>query len=163
MQLKVTFTKLCNKVNLSDFTGGAQVQVASVNGSVSSSRVGSASTSNNGRIYIFFGRGGVAMAPVDEHGSVWEYNPSAGTWTLLRTNSPSYPPARSYHCMASDGHSTIYVHAGCPETGRLSDLWAFNIANQTWKQLADGPLPQWGGTSIASTNGKLIRMIQMSD
>ena len=100
------------------------------------------------------------MAPVDEKGAIWEFDPPSSSWTLLSPASTSglYPEARSYHCMATDGHDTIYIHAGCPEKGRLTDLWAFNVSSRTWKELAPAPEPARGGTSIAFVDGLLYRM-----
>ncbi|KAJ5735132.1 uncharacterized protein N7483_000257 [Penicillium malachiteum] len=123
-------------------------------------RVGTASATLNGNIYLFSGRGGVAMAPIEETGAVWEYDPSTATWTLLQPSdtSKSYPAARSYHCMTSDGKDKIYVHAGCPENGRLSDLWAFSISRNEWTELAQAFDPPRGGTSIAFADGKVYRM-----
>jgi N-acetylneuraminic acid mutarotase len=125
-----------------------------------SPRVGTASAVLNDALYIFSGRGGVDMAPVDEAGAVWKYTPSTHAWEKLSpadTSAP-VPPARSYHTSTSDGKSTFYVHAGCPASGRLSDLWAFDVEQRTWKQLPDAPAPHRGGTSIAFSNGKLYRM-----
>jgi Galactose oxidase, central domain len=100
------------------------------------------------------------MAPVEENGAVWKYTPSSSTWSKLTpadTSAP-YPPARSYHTSTSDGKSIFYLHAGCPTSGRLSDLWAFDVGNKEWKQLSDAPAPHRGGTSIAHSDGKLYRM-----
>ncbi|KAF7717308.1 Uncharacterized protein PECH_005088 [Penicillium ucsense] len=126
-----------------------------------SARVGTASATLNGKMYLFSGRGGVAMAPIDEQGSIWEYDPSTTSWCLLQpsmTGSTAVPAARSYHCMASDGKDTLYVHAGCPESGRLSDLWSFSVSRREWRPCEAAPGPPRGGTSIAFTNGKLYRM-----
>jgi N-acetylneuraminic acid mutarotase len=127
-----------------------------------SPRVGSASAVANGEMYLFSGRGGVAMAPVEEHGALWSYNPSHPRWRCIKPTdalSP-YPSARSYHAMTADGDETLYVHAGCPESGRLADLWAFNITSETWLERASAPGPPRGGTSIAfcSGTGKLYRI-----
>jgi hypothetical protein len=111
-------------------------------------------------IYFFSGRGGMAMVPIEEKGHLWTYKPSMSQWSLLSpvdTAAP-FPAARSYHAMTNDGSSTIYVHAGCPESGRLSDLWSFNIFTRSWKSLAAAPDPPRGGTSIAYCAGKLYRM-----
>lgn len=97
------------------------------------------------------------MAPVDEEGSVWAFDPSSGSWKILRPVS-AYPPARSYHAMTSDGHDTIYLHAGCPAQGRLSDLWAFSVSRIEWTELAAAPDPPRGGPSIAFADGRLYRM-----
>lgn len=111
-------------------------------------------------MYLFSGRGGTDMAPIEENGIVWSYDPYNVSWSKLEPadNSKSYPPARSYHCAASDGQSSFFIHAGCPAKGRLSDLWRFDIASRSWAQLPDAPPPQRGGTSIAYSGGKLYRM-----
>ncbi|KAK5946258.1 hypothetical protein PMZ80_000400 [Knufia obscura] len=125
-----------------------------------SPRVGSASTTLNGRIYLFSGRGGTAMAPIEEAGALWSFDPRTSGWSFTAPSDSSapYPPARSYHCMTSDGVASIYLHAGCPESGRLSDLWVFDVEEKTWTQLADAPPPSRGGTSICYLDGHLYRM-----
>jgi hypothetical protein len=112
-------------------------------------------------LYLFSGRGGTAMAPIEEKGGLWKFDPDSSAWQLIAPADPDqpYPPARSYHCMASDSTSdTLYVHAGCPESGRLSDLWAFNIISRAWTELEHAPDPPRGGTSIAFSNKRLYRM-----
>lgn len=101
------------------------------------------------------------MAPIEEQGAIWEYDPSTQTWYLIqpcKTKSAAFPAARSYHCMASDGKDTLYVHAGCPESGPPLDLWAFNNPRKEWTELAPAFDPPRGGTSIAFVDGKLYRM-----
>ncbi|KAA8649305.1 hypothetical protein EYZ11_007057 [Aspergillus tanneri] len=123
-------------------------------------RVGAASTTLDGKIYVFSGRGGTAMAPIEENGSFWVFDPSASTWSQVKPEDPElpYPAGRSYHALACNGKDTIFLHAGCPEKGRLCDLWAFNIDTLRWSQLASAPKPERGGTSIAYAAGKLFRM-----
>ncbi|KAH2716950.1 hypothetical protein KXV24_005620 [Aspergillus fumigatus] len=121
-------------------------------------RVGSASTTLDKKIYLFSGRGGLAMSPIDEAGAVWEFTPQTSSWRLITPTSEIHPPPRSYHCMTSDGIDTLYLHAGCPETGRLSDLWAFRLSTREWTPLAAAPDPPRGGTSIAFADGALYRM-----
>ncbi|KAK5132020.1 hypothetical protein LTR08_000441 [Meristemomyces frigidus] len=124
-----------------------------------SSRVGSAVAKLGHRLYFFSGRGGEAMAPVDEQGALWMYDTIERSWTLQSLpTAKAHPEARSYHAMTSNGEDTIYVHAGCPEKGRLSDLWAYNVREREWKQLANAPEPPRGGPSIAYADGKLWRM-----
>lgn len=99
------------------------------------------------------------MAPIEEQGSLWMLDAASAKWTLIApTDSSPIPASRSYHCMASDGNDTLYLHAGCPEKGRLSDLWAFNLSSKEWAQLASAPDPARGGTSIAFAEGLLYRM-----
>lgn len=98
------------------------------------------------------------MFPIDEHGSLWTLDAAAQEWNLLPAASgSSFPEARSFHAMTSNGKDSLYVHAGCPASGRLSDLWEFNVGSKVWKQLASAPEPARGGTSIAFSDGKLYR------
>ncbi|ATY66263.1 Kelch repeat [Cordyceps militaris] len=122
-------------------------------------RVGSASTALRGKIWIFSGRGGLEMQPVEEHGAFWCYDPKASTWTLIKpANETAYPAGRSYHCVTSNGTNTIFVHAGCPESGRLSDFWSFDIETNSWTELPSAPGPARGGASIAYNQGKIYRV-----
>ena len=100
------------------------------------------------------------MAPIAEKGHLWSYKPSTSQWSLISPadGAAPFPAARSYHAMTNDGVSTIYVHAGCPESGRLSDLWSFDVNTKSWKSLTAAPDPPRGGTSIAYCTGKLYRM-----
>ncbi|KAL5342251.1 hypothetical protein BJX70DRAFT_339466 [Aspergillus crustosus] len=122
-------------------------------------RVGAASTALNGNIYIFSGRGGVAMAPVEENGAFWVFDPS-GEWSQVKPvhGQAPYPAGRSYHALTNDGKDTIFLHAGCPENGRLRDFWSFNVTTRIWAELPPVPGPERGGPSIAYSEGKLYRM-----
>lgn len=145
-----------HKLNLNARQADFQTLTAGEN--APTARVGAATTSLNGKVYMFSGRGGEAMAPVDEQGSLWVWDPSTESWDSLKPSSSTIPEPRSYHCMASDGQDTLYVHAGCPEKGRLSDLWAFSVSKSQWTQLTSAPGPARGGASIAYADGKLYRM-----
>jgi Galactose oxidase, central domain len=100
------------------------------------------------------------MTPIEEKGSFWVFDPIASEWSLLSPSDPisPYPAARSYHCLTNDGTDTIFLHAGCPEKGRLADLWAFQVSRRNWRQLASAPEPVRGGTSITFSAGNLFRM-----
>lgn len=123
-------------------------------------RVGAASTTLHHKIFLFSGRGGSAMTPVEENGSFWVFDPSKPQWDFLspKTTSHEFPQARSYHTLTNDGKDTIYLHAGCPENGRLSDLWSFHVSSSLWTRLASAPDPPRGGTSIAFSDGLIYRM-----
>ncbi|KAF3014155.1 hypothetical protein E8E14_001202 [Neopestalotiopsis sp. 37M] len=123
-------------------------------------RVGSTAATLNGVMYLFSGRGGLDMAPIEEKGSLWQYDPRSSQWELVEPNDRSapYPPGRSYHASTTDSNENIFIHAGCPEHGRLSDLWSFNITTKTWTELAAAPSPPRGGTSLAAHGRKLYRM-----
>lgn len=127
-------------------------------------RVGAASTRVGNKLYCFGGRGGVSMACLESNGSLDVFNTAgAPSWSIIKpaqaATVDSFPEDRSYHSMTSDNEKTVYVHAGCPVKGRLSDLWAFDISTRQWRQLAPAPGSGRGGTSIAySSNGKLYRI-----
>ena len=100
------------------------------------------------------------MAPIEENGLFHVFDPKSATWSPLSPSDPAepIPEARSYHCLASDHDDTLYIHAGCPEKGRLSDLWSFKVSARRWTKLASAPDPPRGGTSIACIGGLIYRM-----
>jgi hypothetical protein len=100
------------------------------------------------------------MAPIEEAGAFWVFDPVGSAWSKVKPADPRlpYPVGRSYHTLTNDGKDTIFLHAGCPEQGRLCDLWAFNIISRQWRELSPAPPPERGGTSIAYAEGKIFRM-----
>ncbi|KAI6784214.1 Epithiospecifier protein-like protein [Emericellopsis cladophorae] len=78
---------------------------ASQAGNVPEARVGHAAASVGSRIFLFGGRGGPEMKPLEEAGRVWVFDTRTNTWTYLDpvpavkggTIVP-HPAARSYHC-----------------------------------------------------------------
>ena len=100
------------------------------------------------------------MTPMDENGGVWQFDSAKRSWTLLMPKDTTLPipQPRSYHCMTSDGDSSLFVHAGCPEKGRLADLWSFDVEKREWSELQAAPNPPRGGASIAFASSKLWRM-----
>ncbi|KAI3395484.1 hypothetical protein diail_1270 [Diaporthe ilicicola] len=80
-------------------------------GDVPSSRVGHATAVIGNRIFLFGGRGGPDMAPLEEHGRVWVFDTKTHLWSHLDPALPAagpispafadkrhhYPAARSYH------------------------------------------------------------------
>ncbi|OJK01901.1 hypothetical protein ASPACDRAFT_8362, partial [Aspergillus aculeatus ATCC 16872] len=123
-------------------------------------RVGTASTALANKLYIFSGRGGPAMAPIEEHGALWVFDSTDSVWTQLTPSDPDapFPVGRSYHALTTNGTDTIYLHAGCPADGRLRDLWAFDLTTRGWRECAPAPGPARGGASIAFADGKVYRM-----
>ncbi|KAF3105040.1 hypothetical protein TWF569_009607 [Orbilia oligospora] len=113
-------------------------------------RVGGATAVLDGVLYLFSGRGGLAMTPIEENGGIWKYTSSTG-WEFILPKYPStsFPLGRSYHAAtASQAEGLIYIHAGCPESGRLSDLWSYNPKENVWIKLPDAPGASRGGSSI---------------
>ncbi|KZT08644.1 galactose oxidase [Laetiporus sulphureus 93-53] len=125
--------------------------------SIPDARVGATMVHEGGNLYIWGGRGGVDMAPLD--------SPQVGIWRgKLKTNTAGgdnrivweqiggrgiQPEPRSYHtAIAHEGR--IYIHAGCPVSGRLSGLHSFDVHSGKWQELASGPDPARGGTSLVA-------------
>ena len=52
---------------------------------------------------------------------------------------------------------TLFVHGGCPASGRLADLWGFDVASRTWSLYPEAPGPARGGASLACAQNHLYR------
>ncbi len=174
------------------------------NGEVPSPRVGHTASIVDDRIYVFGGRGGKEMKPLEESGRVYVYDTKLNSWSVLdpARGSP-YPESRSYHASTStehpfnqrevqtgppadsvasaftknnsnktqdytenplgesgsgaDDHGTLFIHGGCPASGRTADIWAFDIASRVWAQYPDAPGPPRGGPSLTLTRERLYR------
>lgn len=167
-------------------------------------RVGHTASVVDDRIYIFGGRGGEEMKPLDEQGRVWVYDTKLNLWSFLDPAKEStFPAPRSYHASTStihplshiiassgppdgsvasaftkrpttetqdqtespfgvagsgfDDHGTIFVHGGCPASGRLADVWAFDVASRTWSQYPHPPGPARGGPCLTLARNRLYR------
>lgn len=145
---------------------------SNTNGEVPEMRVGHTATVIGQRIFVFGGRGGKEMRPLEENGRVWVYDTRLDVWDFLDPSPDTkFPAARSYHAMAAidkpipsgvdpvrgEGYGTLFIHAGCPASGRLNDLWAFDIASRTWKELPSAPGKPRGGTSLCAAKNRLYR------
>lgn len=135
-------------------------------GQIPPPRVGHTANVIDDRIYIFGGRGGKSMQPLDEEGRLWVFDTKLMDWNFLDPRKgSSYPEARSYHAStATQGPSngehdqakapsaprapntsgTIFIHGGCPPSGRVADVWAFDVLTRTWSKFPDAPGPARG-------------------
>ncbi|BGP16299.1 hypothetical protein JCM10213_006455 [Rhodosporidiobolus nylandii] len=115
----------------------------------------------NGKLYLWGGRGGKDMSTVSGEASIWAFEPVKGEWEELQTKGEmqgeweelqtkgEMPEARSFHTIAAlDG--TLYLHAGCPASGRLSTLHSLDLTTLTWTSLPSAPSPGRGGTVLTS-------------
>lgn len=114
----------------------------------------------NNTLYAFGGRGGTSMSALSESGGLWSFKPETSAWELITPADPSapQPEPRSYHCATTDGQDTIFIHAGCPASGRLRDFWAFDVKSRMWKKLPEAPGSERGGTSVCFAAGRVWRM-----
>ncbi|MCJ1409967.1 hypothetical protein MMC19_004051 [Ptychographa xylographoides] len=142
-------------------------------------RVGHSSAVIADRIYIFGGRGGPDMKPLEEGGRVWCFDTLSNAWFNLDPAFRTHlPEARSYHTSAATehplpsdqdhtinpvgspdekAHGTVFIHGGCPASGRTADVWAFDVAARMWSQYPDAPGPPRGGPSLTFTRDRLYR------
>jgi hypothetical protein len=137
-------------------------------------RVGSAAAwdKSTGSLYLWGGRGGIDMTPLDRL--------SAGPWRALMPSNPvqwqrlsevnedEAPEPRSYHTslffavgsnafhltvtcyIFSRAQGKLYIHAGCPTSGRLNTLHAYDVSSNRWTSLASAPGPARGGTGLVA-------------
>jgi len=141
-------------------------------------RVGHAASAIGKWIYVFGGRGGAEMKPLQEEGAVWSFDTQINEWEKLTPDPGSpHPEARSYHASAatehplpsktkaqkepasaaSDRHGTLFIHGGCPASGRVADVWGFDVAARTWREFPDAPGPPRGGPALACSSKRLFR------
>lgn len=92
-----------------------------------------------------------AIPDAEEAEGLWTFDPAREEWELLPTEGEA-PEGRSYHTMTSIGE-TVYVHAGCPTSGRLGTLHALDLRTKTWTTLPDAPGNPRGGTVLATIRG----------
>lgn len=83
-----------------------------------SPRVGSASSSLHAQIYLFSGRGGEAMAPVEENGAVWVFDPATTARVCFRRR---IPPSHSLQ------HEAI---TALPATATTKSIFMLNAQKQ---------------------------------
>ncbi|KAF9223076.1 galactose oxidase [Gyrodon lividus] len=120
-------------------------------------RVGASAVydSKNESLYVWGGRGGVDMAPLDRcQSGIWRAQVGSGelAWERVQCDNEEEdeaPALRSFHASVLAG-GKLYVHAGCPASGRLATLHAYDLNTNKWKKCADAPAEPRGGTAIAA-------------
>ncbi|KAL5594441.1 hypothetical protein BROUX41_001374 [Berkeleyomyces rouxiae] len=107
-------------------------------GPVPAPRVGHATATIGNRIFMFGGRGGPAMIPLDEGGRVWVFDTRVGRWSFLDPASPApgvlvipRPAPRSYHSAAAFSAPRDFKPLGLRRT-------------QTWAEWAAGDSAEVG-------------------
>ncbi|TXT07336.1 hypothetical protein VHUM_03056 [Vanrija humicola] len=140
-----------NAIHVLDLSGGGIETLAAPD--APEPRVGHVAGVIGGVVYIFGGRGGPDMTPLDERGAVHAFDPATRAWRTLTPAAGDVPAPRSYHSATSTGAQLI-VHGGCPAKGpRLADVWAFAPASGRWTRLPDAPGIGRGGSALAYAAG----------
>lgn len=114
-------------------------------------RVGATTVFDAGNLYIWGGRGGVDMMPLDpKQSGIWKGQilQNEVIWEKLEGTGDE-PVTRSFHASVM-ANGKLYIHAGCPASGRLSTLHSYDLQSSRWSLCADAPDPARGGTAIAS-------------
>lgn len=110
-------------------------------------------------VYIFGGRQGIKMEEKALN-DLWVWDGQTESWTEI-VASGDIPEARSFHAMICVG-DCLYMFGGCGQTsGRMNDLYEFNIKTKTWKRLgASSLLKGRGGPNlIALEGGKKLAVV----
>ncbi|GAA5947991.1 hypothetical protein JCM3765_007060 [Sporobolomyces pararoseus] len=147
-------TPVVGDLLLLDHLDSSAVEISTLNKTDEwpSSRVGASlvsSTQAGSKVYLWGGRGGKEMGTFTEEKGIWEYDPTTTTtqgWRELETKGDS-PEPRSFHTMC-EAENKLYLHAGCPASGRLGQLHSLDLDSLTWSRLPDAPEPGRGGTVL---------------
>jgi len=105
------------------------------------------------RIFLF---GGQDTSPKND---LWAYSLSQRRWEEVQASGPR-PPARSGHTLIFDPGRKRLVVFGGQASGFFNDVWAFDIAQGSWRQLdgdSAGPSRRYGHSAIyESTRDRMI-------
>ncbi|KAF9367850.1 hypothetical protein CPB97_005226 [Podila verticillata] len=128
------------------------INVISPNESTPSPRVGATLSAIGNKIYLFGGRGGKDMTPLQS--VLYSFDTELDRWEVIEAKSGEVPAPRSFHAMtASD--SDIYVFGGCPSKGRLNDVHKFSLTTGAWSTLPTPPITPRGGAAMTYHSDKL--------
>lgn len=139
-----------NKLHVFDLEDNTW-SVAEATGDIPPPRVGVTMASVGLTIYVFGGRDGDHK----ELNELYSFDTSTNKWTLLSCGDVG-PAHRSYHSTTTDDRH-VYIFGGCGVTGRLNDLWAYDVVDEKWIKY---PLPGEnckgrGGPGLAVAQGKI--------
>lgn len=127
--------------------------IAEAKGDIPLPRIGVTMAAIDQTIYVFGGRDEAH----EELNEFYSFNTASGEWKLLSEGDQS-PPHRSYHAMTADAEGKkVYTFGGCGKSGRLNDLWSFDVISGEWCALKPPPeeskcVPR-GGPGLAVSSG----------
>jgi len=111
---------------------GIPAPTANMVGDVPAPRVGHATATIGRRIFLFGGRGGPDMTPLDEGGRVWVFDTRIHLWSYLdpvvpagaSRDTPAVPAPRSYHAaVATDKPNEFNLAPRHPKPVTRADTW----------------------------------------
>lgn len=107
----------------------------------------------DGRLLLFGGRDATGA----QLGDTWVFEVETDTWTQLAPGVS--PPARNAHGMARVEAGTVLMFGGSNSMGggALGDTWTFDVAAETWTQVAPpGPPARLQHELVAIGNARAI-------
>lgn len=95
----------------------------------------------------------------DTLGDLCSFDIDLQEWTQHQKMSDveEWPEKRSYHSMVSAADQ-LFVFGGCPEEGRLNNLWQYDTCNKLWRRLPTPDSEQLvarGGCALVYLNNAL--------
>ena len=95
-----------------------------------SDRLGHAAACVSGREMLLHG-GRSQVSEASTMDDLYSFDLPSGVWRSLSTRGPA-PEPRNYHAAAAaDG--VFYVFGGCGRSGRLADLWRYDVRGNGWQ------------------------------
>lgn len=152
--------------NLVNQRGNYGTQGTPSTNNVPSGRFGSACWwDSNGNFWLFGGVGFSAQLGPGEFflNDLWEYSPSANTWTWVSgaRPTPGMPVGRAGASYWNDGKGNLWIFGGygfdaTGTLGPMNDLWSFNSATGRWSLVSGsatvGSNGNYGQQGIPSAN-----------
>lgn len=143
-------------------TDSSNWSVLATSGCCPGPRVAATMAAVGAKLYLYGGRTGVDMGE-GAKSDLYVFDTVTAEWSpvTVAAGSPS-PPPRSYHSMAAvPSKQQLYVFGGCGSSGRLADLWCFDISSSSWQQCAssDTVHARGGSVLIASANGSKLFLL----
>ncbi|KAF9421780.1 hypothetical protein BGZ76_003938 [Entomortierella beljakovae] len=128
------------------------INVISPSESTPSPRVGATLSAIGNKIYLYGGRGGKDMNPLES--TLYAFDTISQKWEVIEVKNGDVPEPRSYHAMTAS-NSEIFVFGGCPSKGRLNDLHQFTISTGAWTTLPTPPITPRGGAAMTYHDNKV--------
>ncbi|KAF9200912.1 hypothetical protein BGZ49_008855 [Haplosporangium sp. Z 27] len=128
------------------------IDVITPSESTPSPRVGATLSAIGSKVYLFGGRGGKSMAPLES--TLYAFDTVSQKWEVVKAKDGELPEARSFHAMTAS-NSDIFVFGGCPSQGRLNDLLRFSISAGAWSTLPTPPVTPRGGAAMTYHDNKI--------
>lgn len=125
--------------------------------------LGHAAADADNKVFVFGGRHGGTSMSLGESAQLALLDVSDGSWTeRTPAENEAWPDKRSFHAMCTGG-GRVYVFGGCGTSGRLNDLWCYDLQACQWSCLHQGgpeaPMARGGAKLVASPDGTRVVLL----